>query len=65
MFWTIFFILCVLAFVWALIADGPWLSGKKKEKMDESIIGKYIVPIIGGTFFVLFIFWTLYEAFFK
>ena len=57
MIWFVLFII-IFAFGWALISDGPWLSGKKKEKMNNSSINK-LVMIIGFILAVFFIFATI------
>ena len=61
MIWVLV-VLGVLAFIWALLEDGPWLSDKKKEKMRESKINK-IVIVIGFIFGAMFIIGTLSEVF--
>lgn len=57
MIWFVLIII-IFAFGWALIADGPWLSDKKKEKMNNSSMNK-LVMIIGFILAVFFIFVTL------
>ena len=61
MIWVLI-ILGLFAFAWALLADGPWLSDKKKEKMQESKTNK-LVMIIGFIFAAIFIIGTLSEVF--
>jgi len=57
MIWFVLLIV-LFAFGWALISDGPWLSDKKKEKLNNSSLNK-LMMIIGFILAVFFIFATL------